>query len=298
MPRFVTRRSMTADDRHRIGVLLASAARADGRPPLNDHLRLDLAAGGHDGFVVVEALDADDSPIAYAQVSRGNEAWELGVVVDPGDADRYVELAEALIAEAAAQLRDQGGGRLFWWVHQPNAVEAAVAEQAGMRPARELHQLRRPLPTGLPVGIETRAFVVGKDEEAWVAVNNRAFAGHPEQGGWDIDTLRDRESEPWFDAHGFRLYEEDGRLLGFCWTKIHDGADPVLGEIYVIGVDPDGHSRGLGRALTLAGLDWLSSQGIGVGMLYVDAANTKAMGLYESIGFKTHEITNAYVLQL
>jgi len=93
MPRLVTRRSMTAEDRQRIGALLDTAARADGRPPLTDHLRLDLAAGGHDGFVAVEALDADGSPIAYAQLSRGNESWELGIVVDPSHCERFVELA-------------------------------------------------------------------------------------------------------------------------------------------------------------------------------------------------------------
>lgn len=297
MPRLVTRSSMTAEDRQRIGVLLDAAARADGRPPLNDHLRLDLSAGGHDGFVAVEALDADDAPIAYAQLSRGNDSFELGLVVDPTHRDRFVELADALIAEAATQASAHWA-RVHWWVHDPSAVEEVVAEHAAMHLARELHQMRRPLPTGLPVEVETRAFVVGQDEEAWVAVNNRAFAGHPEQGGWEVDTLRAREAEPWFAAEGFRLYEEDGRLLGFCWTKIHDGEDPALGEIYVIGVDPDGFGRGLGRGLTLAGLDWLSSQGISVGMLYVDAANTKAMGLYRSLGFATHEVLNAYVVDL
>lgn len=298
MPRLVTRRSITAEDRQRIGVLLDAAEQAGGRPPLDDHLRLDLATGGHDGFMAIEALEADEGapPIAYAQLSKGNDAWELGVVVDPARREKFVELADALVAEAAARVRDQGGGRLHWWVHDASAVEGVVAEHAGMRLTRELHQMRRPLPTGLPVEIDTRAFVVGQDEAAWVAVNNRAFAGHPEQGGWDVDALRARETEPWFDADGFRLYEENGQLLGFCWTKIHYGEDPALGEIYVIGVDPAGFGRGLGRPLTLAGLDWLSSRGIGVGMLYVDAANTKATKLYTSLGFTIHEVTNAYVL--
>ena len=165
-----------------------------------------------------------------------------------------------------------------------------LAETAGLVLVREVLQVRCPLPAADPAAIDLRSFRPGVDDEAFLAVNNRAFAWHPEQSGWTAAELRAAEAEPWFDAEGFLLHERDGRLAGFCWTKAHPATDddPALGEIYVIAVDPDFHGFGLGRALTLAGLRHLSEQGLRHGMLHVESTNTTARALYADIGFTAH----------
>ena len=190
---------------------------------------------------------------------------------------------------ALADVAGQGGGPVRWFVSDPSADDEAAAVRHGLHVERDLLQLRRPLPVDVAVPvIATRAFVPGDDEAEWVEVNNRAFETHPEQGGWTIDDVRVREAEGWFDPQGFLLHHDDatGKLAAFVWTKVHDEESPPSGEIYVIGVDPAFQGRGLGRTLTVIGLDWMHrSRGIDHGMLYVDAANAPAVAMYTRLGF-------------
>ena len=302
MRRLEIKRQMGTDDIANVNELLDAAARADGRRPLSDHLYLDLVNGGLDGFTGFLAWEpGHHHPVAYAQISRGNDSYAFELVVNPHHRYEMMTIGPELIDAAVGVVGDEGGGTVNWWVFEPTMAHDALATAAGMRHGRTLYQMRRPLPTGIPVEVVTRAFVPGDDDEAWLAVNNRAFAGHGEQGGWTLDTFCQRQKEPWFDPEGFRVHERDGRMAAFCWTKVHaaeSAPDGDLGEIYVIAVDPDFHGLGLGRQLTLAGLDHLARQGIDTGMLYVDADNAAAVGLYTSLGFEVHCTNTAFVTDI
>ena len=284
-----------------VSALLDVAESVDGHRPLGEHQWLDLVQGGREGFAGLVAWEpGHDHPVAYAQVTRGPESWALEFVVDPHHRDRLAAIGAEVVGAALDVVASEGGGHVHMWVPKPTPVHDAIATDVGLQRGRELLQLRRPLPVdeahrsgAEPLAV--RAFVVGQDEETWLEVNNRAFRHHPEQGGWDVETIRNREKQPWFDPDGFLLDEQDGRLAGFCWTKVHKDVDPPLGEIYVIGTDPDFEGQGLGRRLVLAGLDWLAGEGLTVGMLYVDATNTAAVHLYENLGFTVDHVDRAYV---
>lgn len=280
-----------------VSALLSAAAAADGHKPLGEHKWLDLVHGGRTGFAGFVARSRPGARlVGYAQLSQGHQTWGVEVVVAPDHRDAESAVGTDLLREALREVGRQGGGHVHLWVPKPTPATDAMAAACGMAQGRDLLQLRVPLPLAgpRPDPLPTRPFRPGHDEEAWLLVNNRAFASHPEQGGWTLETLREREREPWFDPEGFLLHERDGRLAGSCWTKVHADTVPPLGEIYVIGVDPEFHGHGLGRGLVVAGLDHLAGRGLATGMLYVDADNEPALGLYRSLGFTVDHVDRAY----
>lgn len=298
------KRRMGEADIAAISALLEAASAADGHRALGEHQWLDLVQGGREGFAGFVAREAGrQRVIAYAQISRGAGAdWGVEYVVHPRwRMTTGTELRTELLSAALGVIASQGGGHVHLWVPKPGPIDDEVAEAVGMRRGRDLVQMRRALPiTNENAQIAVRPFRPGEDEAAWLEVNNRAFHGHPEQGSWDLATIQERERQGWFDPNGFLLHERDGRLAGFCWTKLHEGddgddAEEGLGEIYVIAVDPDFQGHGLGRQLVLAGLAWLWEAGVSTGMLYVDHDNEPARELYFSLGFSDDHTDRAYV---
>jgi mycothiol synthase len=291
------KRRLVDGDMADVDELLRQVERADGQRPLSDHLWIDLREGGRPGFAGLLAwIPGHDHLVAYCQVSRGNDSWSLDVIVSPHHRYEMSTIGPELLAEALRIIAAEGGGRVHWWVFEPTAMHADLAHRVGLSGGRLAIQMRVPLPIAAPTPtIVTRPFRVGQDEDAWLRVNNRAFAAHPEQGAWTLDILRSRQQQPWFNPNGFLLHEIDGELAGFCWTKVHLDTQPVLGEIYVIAVDPDYAGRGLGRQLTVSGLRYLHQIGAPVGMLYVDSTNERAVSMYRSLGFVSHHQQRAFV---
>jgi mycothiol synthase len=270
--------------------LLRAATAADGVRPLSEEAELRLqhgAPGGHD--VVVRS--SDGALAGYARVDDGSAE----LVVHP----RFRRQGNG--AALLDRVLDLAGDRpLSVWAHGDLPGSAELLASRGFSRARVLLQMRRDLAgvdpdprPSLPDDVTVRPFRPGRDEAAWLAVNARAFAAHPEQGRMTADDLRLRQEEPWFDADGFLLAwrgaPDDGAdLLGFHWTKVHppgDAGPEAVGEVYVLGVDPSAQGLRLGRALTDLGLAHLRARGLGEVLLYVEEDNEPAVRLYEGRGF-------------
>ena len=279
-----------------IDSLLEAVERADGQRPLSDHMWLDLRQGGRPGFAGLLGWQQDhDHLVAYCQVSRGNESWSLDLVVHPHHRYEMTTIGPDMLRAAIEIIKAEGGGHVHWWVFEPTPTYTTLASDIGLNPGRTMLQLRVPLPLEHTTTIETCAFRIGQDEQDWLNVNHRAFADHLEQGDWSLQTLSSRFAMDWFRAEGLLLHHENEKLAGFCWTKLHTDTNPHLGEIYVVAVDPSFSRRGLGRALTIAGLRHLSATGAPVGMLYVAADNAAALAMYRSLGFTTYSTQRAFV---
>lgn len=294
---------------HAVSVMVEQATEADGVRPLSEHATLHLRHGGDDGIKHL-LLWSGDRLAGYAHLDITDTVDGASAELTVSPAERGRGHGRLLVSHAIAESPDR---RLRLWAHGEQAPARALADSMGFTRMRTLMQMRRSLHGPLPTpafadGVRVRPFVPGRDDQEWVTLNNRAFHDHPEQGTWTIDDLHRRIAEPWFDPAGFLLAVRgegaDERIVGFHWTKVHgevgvphshDGAPPhvhgeghghdALGEVYVLGVDPSEHGQGLGKALTLAGLWHLRALGLPTAMLYVDADNTAAVGLYTRLGF-------------
>lgn len=286
-------------DQH-LGSLLALAKEfeeSEHHRPLADHRWLDLTKSQAGDPHILVAID-EQVVVGLLHTERTHRAVEFELVVRPSAP--FGEVAAHLLARGAQLATDAGRHCALLWIPNPSPARDAVLRRLGWQADREVLQLRRPLPLEADLLVPVpplRAFRPGVDEAAWLELNNRAFDWHPDQGDWELATLREREREPWFDPEGFLVYEEAGVLVGFCWTKVH--RDPPAGEIYVIAVDPKASGRGLGAALLTAGLTHLhDARGMTEAILYVEATNAPARALYARYRF-THDHTDRrYRLEL
>ena len=233
---------MTPEETRQVLHVAARAEAADGTGPLDEATLLEIRMRPDDvrGWV---------RPEGFGLLIED----QIHLCVDPDQRDSGIggELLEALLADTWPRRS------LEAWSHADHPAARRLATRHDFEVVREMWVMRRPAdqplpPLELPDGVRIRGFEPA-DTDALLALNAASFAAHPEQGAMDATGFAERCAESWFDPAGLLIASDDhGTMLGFHWTKIHDRDH---GEVYVVGVSPATQGRGLGRLLTLAGLD-------------------------------------------
>lgn len=319
----------------RIEALSAAAAEHDGTHPFSEQTLVELRRAASGGRLRIFAATEGDRLVGAALATPPGEdpdsTGTLEAVVLPEDRGRGV--GRTLLSTA---LGPDGLGaevsRYRLWIHgsgvvgksteySPALAAVHLAKDLSLAPVRELWKMRLELTDAVrrsiaerarraqpPAPVRLRTFRP-EDAEAWVRLNAEAFSDHPEQGQLTAADLEARTHEDWFRPEGFFLAESekdaDGKplLLGYHWTKIETGqGEHPEGEVYAVGVSPDAQGTGLGKALTLAGMDYLANVVGADGsesrpaaiVLYVDADNDAAVGLYTDLGFSPWDVDTMY----
>jgi mycothiol synthase len=274
--------------------LVKAAHDFDGTPAIAEHVLLHLRHGGDksDSHLVIEE---NNEVIAYAHLDTTDliAGPSVEAVVHPQH--RGKGLGSLILKEAIKIC----GDKTRIWSHGDLPAAKAIAASLNLERlwsnllmSKSLGEIQ-PVTSKYPI----RTFIASLDNQAFLELNNKVFADYPDQGGWSEDDLKVRLNEDWFETEGFFVAEDMGELIGFCWTKIHgaqthshsggddDHGHEALGEIYVLAVNPDYKGQGVGRDLTITGLNYLKYQGLNNVMLYVGVENKPAFNLYKSLGF-------------
>jgi len=274
--------------------LIKAAHDFDGTPPIAEHVLFHLRHGGDksDSHIVIEE---NYKVIAYAHLDATDlvAGPSVEAVVHPNH--RSKGLGSSILKEAIKVC----GDKTRIWSHGDLPAAKAIAASLNLERLWSNLLMNKPLGEIQPVASKypIRTFIPDFDNQPFLSLNNKVFANYPDQGGWNEDNLKVRLNESWFDEKGFFIAEDKGELIGFCWTKIHgahthshtgendDHGHDALGEIYVLAVNPDYKGQGVGRDLTITGLNYLKYQGLNNVMLYVGVENKPAFNLYKSLGF-------------
>ena len=240
---------------------------------------------GRPGYSPLQDLllaERDGQLVAYLdtfrELSIGRVVLEAAVL--PGHRRGVGPLLLQRATEHAASI---GAIAVHFPVAESDRVARTLLERRGFSQVRRFLRLslRRKQVAGPEAPPPLRPFMSGEEAEL-VRIQNLSFAG---SWGFKANTEEEigyRLGLNCCSPEGVLFALIDERVAGYCWTRELQGK----GEIWMLGVDPACRTRGVGRALLLKGIHHLRQRGFLQVDLTVDAENTGAISLYDSVGFR------------
>ena len=216
-----------------------------------------------------QVVRAGGRSLRVARWPGGARAAQLGPV--PGEAPPTAELVRAAVGELAELGFDEVLTTALS-VHERSPFEAA-----GFDERDRLVLLRRRLQGTLPSVPRAAVVRTGRRRE-WpelAAIDQRAFSP-----GWALDAaaIGDAlEATPWS-----RLRVAERQAVGYAIT----GRARTRGYLQRLAVDPVAQGHGLGRALVIDALEWLTAKGATEVLVNTQEINARALRLYANLGFE------------
>jgi len=299
----------------RMAELVAAANRIDEIPwlPTAAHLREDVELSpGSDPARDLLLIEVGDELVAFGGVQRavrdGRPVYDAWGTVHPDHRRRGIGgalLRHDLGHIRGRAIREDEGQAVVVRAHA-EATETghrALLEQSGFAIVRWFFLMRRgdlaDIPAVvLPDGIEIRP-VETAHHRAIFEAEAEAFRdhwGHREMTDADFRRTYERaELDTSLWVVGWDGDEVAGVVQNWIWPEENAELGVARGWHERISVRRPWRRRGLARALTAESLHRLRGAGMTDTMLGVDAANqTRALGLYEGLGFEVHQRSMAY----
>lgn len=252
-------------------------------------------------------------------------AYAIGVVekgrIEAGLDDGCIEIdvlpeerghgaEEELMGRAVAYLTSRGIAVATARIEQTEGWKTSLHLRYGFKSVRRFYRLARredasipsrTMPKGVDVTHKMLREMSDDDVAAFTDVLNDTFAGHfsfaPEPV-WRWVKWRDACEDPWMIS----LATDSSGIIGVCVvedSKSYNAERGVsTGWIQFLGVRKHLRGQGIGTAMLVDAVRWLQGLGRDAIFIGVDAENEKALGLYESVGFKVENESRAYHLDL
>ena len=230
-------------------------------------------------------------PICRAVLQMGTAGAQSQQAVQQALLDAAIERASGLpVAVLHTQL--------------PSEDDAAqrTLHDAGFQPVRRYATMRwsgGALPNErLPDGFALRSFRTGYDTQALTDIQNVAFADSWGFSPNTVEQIEARIASKSTTPEGILFVTQGDETAAYNWTARPAGSGGKLGRIAMTGVHPAYRRMGLSRPTILAGMRWLTSQGVELIELEMDSSNLSAARVYESLGFEKVADTVWFELRL
>jgi len=263
------------------------------------------------GMFIAE-LDGKPAGIVNAYVDKfrkekkGFISW-LGVLPEY----RRRGVGKALVQKAIESLKERGMEIAETALDSTREVCIRLFEDLGFRLIRSSSFMKMsldkiPFNIGENREVDMRKLDVTSEEDIILLNNleNECFKEHFNYRPSQIEETRHWLLEnPWLQWQAYFFAELEGKSVGYISIGIDEKynreKETLSGWINDIGVLKPFRRRGIGTALMLKGLNELKNEGLENALLYVDDENpTKAIKLYEKIGFKIVKKTQIYQKKL